>query len=119
MELAEKIRLEHHIVSRDLGVRIKQLKVIDASGAAYNVLRLKWMIWEISYGQWFVVGTLILSIVIIVGSIGVLSLGGHPMDLLVPRVFASKGEVLKFGVALCAFTLLFNALTLFRIFRNR
>lgn len=118
-ELSEKVCAEHHIVRRTLGVRLKQIKVIDPSGAAYNFLRLKWMILAISYGQMLVIFTLGLSISMIVFSVAVLSMVDHSMALIIPDVFASKSELLWFGVGACAFTLFFNALTLVRIFRNR
>lgn len=119
MALSRRVRAEHHIVSRDLGLRLKRVKVIDPSGAAYNFLRLKWMIWAIAYGQWLIVVTLALSMVTIVGSIGVLATVEYSIDTLIPRFFSSKSELLWFGVALCAFTLFFNGLTLVRVFRNR
>lgn len=119
MALTPKTRAEHHIVTRDLGVRLKQVKSIDPSGAAYNFLRLKWIIWAITYGQGLMVFTLALSMVTIVSSIAVLAMVEYSLDALIPCLFASKPDLLWFGVTLCAFALFFNGLTLVRVFRNR
>ncbi len=114
-----KVCAEHHIVRRDLGLRLKQVKLVDPSGSAYNLLRVKWMICAITYSQRLLIITVILSVATIVSSVAVLSVVDHSMGLLVPRVFASRSELLWSGVVACAFTLFFNVLTLIRIFRSR
>lgn len=119
MDLNHRVRAEHHIVHRDLGVRLKHLKGVDPTGSAYNFLRLKWIVWATSYGQRLVVTTLAISMLTIIGSIAILSIVDSSIDKLIPNVFASKSELLWFGVAACAFTLFFNGLTLMRVFRNQ